>query len=57
MKKILLLNAIIWAIVILVASTLVGDHENYQLLIGVIAVSFTLQNGFTYTFLKQKETP
>lgn len=57
MKKILLLNAIIWAIVILVASTLVGDHENYQLLIGVIAVGFTLQNGFTYSFLKQKETP
>ncbi|NNE03054.1 MAG: hypothetical protein HKN52_07800 [Eudoraea sp.] len=57
MKKILILNAIIWAIVILVASTLVGDHENYQILIGVIAVAFTLQNGFSYTLLKQKETP
>jgi len=54
MKKILILNAIIWAIVILVASTLVGDHKNYQLLIGVIAVGFTLQNGFSYALLKQK---
>jgi hypothetical protein len=52
MKKVLILNALIWAGVILVASTLVGDHPKYQILIGILAVGFTLQNGFTYAFLK-----
>jgi hypothetical protein len=55
MKKVLILNALIWAGVILVTSTLVGDHPKYQILIGVLAVGFTLQNGFTYAFLKHKD--
>lgn len=54
MKKVLILNALIWAGVILIASSLVGDHPRYQILIGVLAVGFTLQNGFTYAFLKKK---
>ena len=54
MKKVLLLNALIWAGVILAASILVGEHPQYQILIGVLAVGFTLQNGFTYAFLKEK---
>lgn len=56
MKKVLLINALIWAGVILVASTLVGDHPQYQFLIGALVVGFTLQNGLTYAFLKDKGT-
>jgi hypothetical protein len=55
MKKVLILNALIWAAAILLASSLVGDHPNYKILIAVLAVGFTLQNGFTYAFLKEKE--
>lgn len=54
MKKVLILNALIWAAVILIASSVVGDHPKYQILIGVLAVGFTLQNGLTYAFLKEK---
>lgn len=57
MKKVLILNALIWAAVILLASSLVGDHPKYQVLIGILAVGFTLQNGFTYAFLKGKGNP
>ncbi len=57
MKKVLLLNALIWAAVILITSSLVGDHKNSETIIGVLLVAFTLQNGFTYAFLKQKQTP
>jgi len=55
MKKVLILNALIWGAVILVTSSLMGDHENSQIIIGVIVVAFTLQNGFTYAFLKDKD--
>ena len=54
MKKVLILNALIWAAVILITSSLVGNHENSETIIGVIAVAFTVQNGFTYAFLKDK---
>jgi len=55
MKKMLILNALLWAAVILITSFLLGDHHNSQLIIGIMAVAFTLQNGFTYTFLKKKD--
>lgn len=57
MKKVLILNALVWAAVILITSSLMGDHENSETIIGVIAVAFAVQNGFTYAFLKQKSTP
>ncbi len=57
MKKVLILNALIWAAVILLTSSLVGDHPQYEVLIGILAVGFTLQNGFTYAFLKDKGNP
>ncbi len=55
MKKVLILNALIWAAVILLTSSLVGDHPKYQILIGVLAVGFTLQNGFTYAIMKDRK--
>ncbi len=57
MKKVLILNALIWAAVILITSSLLGDHEKSDTIIGVIVVAFSLQNGFTYAILKKKETP
>jgi hypothetical protein len=55
MKKMLILNALIWAAVILITSYLLGDHHNSQMIIGIMAVAFTLQNGFTYSFLKKED--
>ncbi len=57
MKKVLILNALIWAAVILITSSLVGNHEKSEAIIGVIVVAFAVQNGFTYAFLKDKGTP
>jgi hypothetical protein len=54
MKKVLILNALIWGAVILITSSLVGNHEKSEAIIGVIVVAFALQNGFTYAFLKDK---
>lgn len=55
MKKVLIINAIIWAIVIVTASYLTKDSENYKYLLGVLVVAFTLQNGFTYEILRKKK--
>lgn len=55
MKNILILNALIWAAVILLSSSLFRDTEAYSVLLGVLAVGFTLQNGFTYVALKKLE--
>lgn len=53
MNKILIMNAIIWAAVILAASYLFKDNDDYNYLLGILTVGFTLQNGFTYTILKK----
>jgi hypothetical protein len=57
MKKVLILNALIWGAVILITSSLVGNHEKSEAIIGVIVIAFALQNGFTYAFLKNKGNP
>jgi len=54
MKKKLSTNAIIWAIVMIVAFYLYRNAENYSYLLGVLIVGITLQNGFTYETLKKK---
>ena len=51
----LFLNALIWAAVILIISYLLGDHENASTSVGVLAVAFAIQNGLTYTLLKDKD--
>ncbi|WP_202912767.1 hypothetical protein [Christiangramia aestuarii] len=56
MKKLLIINAIIWALVILVASWLYNGSSGYNYLLGVLVVGFTLQNGLTYNYLKKKKT-
>ncbi|NNJ89506.1 MAG: hypothetical protein HKP53_08890 [Eudoraea sp.] len=54
MKKTLILNALIWAAVIITTSYILEDPEKSQTIIGIMAVAFALQNGFTYAFLKDK---
>jgi hypothetical protein len=54
MKNVLIISAIIWAVVILLASYLCSDTENYKYLSGVLLVAAVLQNGLIYNALKKK---
>jgi glucose-6-phosphate-specific signal transduction histidine kinase len=55
MKNLLIISAIIWAIVILAASYLMKDHDNYQSLFGVLLVAAGLHNGIIYNALKKEK--
>ena len=55
MKNLLIINAIIWAVVILLASYLLSDAENYQYLFGILLVAAGLQNSLIYNALKKKK--
>ena len=55
MKKLLIINAVIWAAVILSASYLVKNNENYESLFGVLIVGAGLQNAILYNFLKKEK--
>lgn len=46
MKKLIIINAIIWAIVILVTAWFMKDHPNYTYVFGTEVVAATLMNGF-----------
>ncbi len=46
MKKLILINAIIWAAVILVTAWFFKDHEHYMYVFGTEVVAATLMNGF-----------
>lgn len=46
MKKLILINAIVWAAVILIMAWLFKDHPNYMYGFGVIVIAATLMNGF-----------
>ena len=54
MKNILIISAIIWAVVILLASYLCSDTENYKYLFGVLLVAATLQNALIYNTRKKQ---
>ncbi len=49
MKKLILINAIVWASVILIMAWLFKDHPNYMYGFGVIVVAATLMNGFIHS--------
>lgn len=55
MKKLLIINALIWAIVILLASYLLKGSENYNALFGILLVAAGLQNAVIYEVLKKKK--
>ena len=54
MKNILIISAIIWAVVILFASYLYSDIENYKYLFGLLLVAAGLQNALIYNGLKKQ---
>ncbi|MGV6846262.1 MAG: hypothetical protein ACWA42_09080 [Lutibacter sp.] len=45
MKKIILINAIIWAILILVSAYFFKDNAEYQYFLGFLLVGFSIING------------
>lgn len=55
MKNLLIISAIIWAAVILLASYFCGDAENYQTLFGILIVAAGLHNSIIYNFLKKQK--
>ncbi|MDB9990595.1 hypothetical protein OAD79_04020 [Flavobacteriales bacterium] len=54
MKNILIISAIIWAVVILLASYLYSGTENFKYLFGVLLVAATLQNALIYNAQKKQ---
>jgi hypothetical protein len=55
MKNILIISAIIWVVVILLASYLYSDTENYKYLFGVLLVAVGLQNALIYNAMKKQQ--
>ncbi len=53
MKKLLIWNALIWAAVILIASWLFKDSDQYQILFGVLVVAAGLTNSLIHTAMKK----
>jgi hypothetical protein len=54
MKNILILSALIWAAVILLASYFCSGTENYKYLFSVLLVAATLQNALIYNAQKKQ---
>lgn len=55
MKNLIIFNAVIWAALIFIASALYKGSENFVYLLGSLLAGFTLQNGFTYNYLKRNK--
>ena len=45
MKKLILINAIIWATIVLVGAYLFKENENWKYFFGTILVAFSIVNG------------
>ena len=54
MKKLLIINAVIWAAVILLCSYWFSDTENYSYLFGTLIVAAGLQHSLTYDFIRKQ---
>ena len=48
MKKLILINAIVWAAIILLSAYWFKDHENYVYLFGTLIVGAGLMNALIY---------
>lgn len=53
MKTVLIVNALVWAIIILLASYLYKDTEDYKILFGALVVGAGLTNAIIYSALKK----
>ncbi len=56
MNKILIVNALIWAAVLLATLYFFKGNENYMYFLGIWTVGFTLQNGLNYSILRKMKT-
>ena len=55
MKNVLIVNAIVWAVIILLASYLYKDTESYEYLFGALIIGAGLTNAVIYSALKKRE--
>lgn len=53
MRNLLIINALIWAAVILLASYLLKGVNNYEYLFNILLVAAGLQNAIIYNALKK----
>jgi hypothetical protein len=54
MKKLILINAIVWAAVLLIASWLFKEDPNYKYFFGVLVFAAGLMNALIYNASKTK---
>jgi hypothetical protein len=52
MNSTILINGIIWAIVILIASYFFKGSENFEYVFAALIIGFTMSNGLVYSKLK-----
>lgn len=55
MKNIITINAIIWAVLILVTSYILGDHEKFKYVFGIMLFLFSIQHGIIENYLRKKK--
>ncbi|WP_272024039.1 hypothetical protein [Olleya namhaensis] len=53
MKKIILINAIVWATIIMVGAYLFKGDENWKYFFGLILVAFSIVNGLMANLIKK----
>ena len=53
MKKLILINAIVWATIIMVGAYLFKGDENWKYFFGLILVAFCIVNGLMANLIKK----
>ncbi|WP_282070398.1 hypothetical protein [Olleya namhaensis] len=53
MKKLILINAIVWASIVMVGAYLFKGDENWKYFFGLILVTFSIVNGLMANLIKK----
>ena len=53
MKKLILINAVVWATIILVGAYLFKGDENWKYFFGLVLVAFSIVNGLMASLVKK----
>ena len=53
MKKLILINAVVWATIIMVGAYLFNGDENWKYFFGLILVAFSIINGLMANLAKK----
>ncbi|PKG50465.1 hypothetical protein [Olleya sp. 1-3] len=53
MKKLILINAIVWATIVIVGAYLFKGDENWKYFFGLILVAFSIVNGLMANLIKK----